>query len=292
MKKMMFTAAILSSFVMCKKNEVSGANSESHQNADTVAVQKVPAEEEIMKGKADSSLIKIKNYEEKTSDVVAEKIDSVAEKLGNVSLKSAETKTDSLAKEKQNITINVAPPKIIKETKIVYPKKTSAVKSTSGSEMKKKGELEIGVSDLETAKKLLNEELYQHDALIKSQSTSSQNGNQKYAYLNVKVPLKKFDHLMENLGNLGELQRENSHIFEGNYRAETLCDLEITLYENTDNAVAAAQPTTFGGKSAAAISSGWNVLTSIFLFFLPLWPLFLVFFAVWYFLKKKKKISS
>ncbi|KQR93372.1 hypothetical protein ASG01_09280 [Chryseobacterium sp. Leaf180] len=293
MKKFIVMAAVMSSFIMCKKGEVTGESFENTSpTSDTLSVQNAPSSVTKENSAVDSAFIKVKNFEKEVPDIVSKKIDSVAEKLGNISLKSEEKKTDSLKNEKQNITINVVPPKIIKETKIIYPKKTSSPEKTIRiGDMKKKGELQIGVSDIETAKKLVKEELYQHDALLKSQSTSSQNGNQKYAYLNVKVPLKKYEHLMESIGSLGEIEREDSQITEGNYRPETLCDLEITLYENEDKAAGASEPLTFGGKSAAAISSGWHVITSIFLFFLPLWPLFLLIGGVYYFVKKRKKVN-
>jgi hypothetical protein len=48
-------------------------------------------------------------------------------------------------------------------------------------------------------------------------------------------------------------------------------------------------PETFGEKSLAAVSSGWSVITSIFLFILPLWPLFLIAGIGYYFYKKRVK---
>lgn len=303
MKKYILTFAIISSIISCKKGEVSQAKidevfsktdstiskvgdkiSETHENA-----------EEVL----DSAQFKIKNFENDSKEVkeklesTYKSIDSLSQKIANTKLESKiDTKKDS--SNKKNIK-EVASPKIVKETKIIYkeaPKKDNYETTASQNKMVKTGVLEINVNDAETSKDLVKQELRKYDGVLKSENSTSYN-DEKITYLKVKVPIQKFDYFIEELSNnIGEIENKNIETSGYNYIENTFCNVEITLNENQQAIVASGIDKNFGEKSTDAIGSGWNVITSIFLFILPFWPLFLIGGIVYYFYNKKKSTKQ
>ena len=132
-----------------------------------------------------------------------------------------------------------------------------------------------------------------YDGFVKSENISLNNNDTKIAYLKVKVPIQKFDYLMDDLSfNIGNVENKGIDVSGQDFVNITLCDMEITLYGTSEAALTKNKPETFGGKSLAAVSSGWNVITSIFLFILPLWPLFVIAGIGYYFYKKRSKRPS
>ena len=86
--------------------------------------------------------------------------------------------------------------------------------------------------------------------------------------------------------NVGDIDTKDIQVSGRNYTDNTICTINVSI---SDKAQTEKEPKTFGGKSLAAIESGWEVITSIFLFILPLWPLFLIVGIGYYFYKKKNK---
>jgi hypothetical protein len=97
---------------------------------------------------------------------------------------------------------------------------------------------------------------------------------------------------MDDISSIGTIENKGTEITGQNYIENTMCDLEITLYGTAEGYTQSDQPKTFGDQSFAAISSGWSVITGIFLFILPFWPLFLIIGIGYYFYKKKNKHLS
>lgn len=303
MKKYILLVAACSTFIMCKKGETSTSQLENSLSAAdstiTTAGEKVNTIKENSEAVFDSASIKIKDFEKSKNDITetmestSKSIDSISDKIANMKLESKVNKKDSSAKKNEQIVVNVPAPKVIKETKIIYkdkPKTNSEILTISKNRMQKSGILELNVNNAETAKEIVKEQVKKYDGFIRSENISLNNNDKKIAYLKVKIPIQKFDYLMDDLSyNIGEVENKGIEVTGQDFVNNTLCDVEITLY-GTDSSFTAKEdvPKGFGEKSLAAVSSGWNVITSIFLFILPLWPLFLIGGIV-YFLYKKKK---
>ncbi|MCY1245844.1 hypothetical protein D9M72_590230 [compost metagenome] len=142
-------------------------------------------------------------------------------------------------------------------------------------------------------KEIIREEAHKNNGYIKSEnlsyveSASPYGENQKIYSLDIKVPIQHFDDLMDAINsNVGDIDTKDIQVSGRNYADNTICTININI---SDKAQTEKEPQTFGGKSLAAIESGWEVITSIFLFILPLWPLFLIAGIGYYFYKKKNK---
>lgn len=299
MKKFIVLAAVSTMLVMCKKGEATQPQLESAINSadSTVANvgKKINSIHDDAEAVLDSASIKIKDFEKTKSEAVqkmeatSKRIDSLSEKISNMKLESKTEKKDSLHK----IVVNVPAPKVIKETKIIYKDKPKQVEKISQNKMQKTGVLELSVNDAETAKETVKELVKKYDGSVKSENISLNNNDTKIAYLKVKVPIQKFDYLMDDLSfNIGNVENKEIDVNGQDFVNNTLCDMEITLYGTSEAALAKSKPETFGGKSLDAISSGWEVITSIFLFILPLWPLFVIAGIGYYFYKKKSNKQS
>lgn len=301
MKKFIVMVAVAATCIMCKKGETvsspAGASADSLYSATSENMNEV---QEKADAALDSAGVRIRDFEKTTDDVkdrienTSKMVDSLSEKISNVALESKTEKKDSVKKD-QKIVVNVPAPKVIRETKVVYrekPKKENNELNIPKNRLVKTGTLEIDVNDAETAKEIVKEEVAKYDGFIRSENISVSSDDKKTAYLKIKVPLQKFDYLMSDLNyNLGEVKDKSIDVTGQEVVENTMCDLEITLYGKNDIASAENRPGTFGEKSFAAVSSGWNVITSVFLFLLPLWPVFLIAGAVYYFYKKKKSIK-
>ncbi|KFE98193.1 hypothetical protein IX39_17545 [Chryseobacterium formosense] len=300
MKKFILLVAVSSMFIMCKKGEAATSQLEDAISSTDSAVTKVSEKINSINDEAnavfDSASIRIKDFEKTKSEAeqkieaTSKSIDSLSDKIIHLKLESKTEKKDSAEKK---IVVNVPAPKVIKETKIVYKNKPQVHEPISKNKMIKTGVLELNVNDAETAKEIVKEEVRKYDGFIKSENISLNNNENKTAYLRVKVPIQKFDYLMDDLSyNIGEVENKGIDVTGQDFVNNTMCDVEITLYGITKTALVKNEPETFGGKSLAAVSSGWNVITSIFLFILPLWPLFVIAGIGYYFYKKKTSNQS
>lgn len=290
---------------MCKKGEANASDLENTlQSADsTVSATSEKLNDIGDKANAalDSANVKIKDFENAKNEVkdkienTSKMVDSLSEKISNVALESKTEKKDSVKKD-QKIVVNVPAPKVIRETKVVYREKLKKEKNeliVPINRLVKTGTLEINVNDAETAKEIVKEEVAKYDGFIRSENISVSSDDKTIAYLKVKVPLQKFDYLMSDLNyNLGEVKDKSINVTGQEVVENTMCELEITLYGKEGSYNENKNPETFGEKSFAAVSSGWNVITSIFLFILPLWPLFLLGAIGYYFYKKKGKNTN
>lgn len=310
MKKFILLAALSSTFIMCKKGETARSQMEGGADSAAIAVQETMNTVQQTADKVmDSANIKIKDFENTQNDIqknienTSKIVDSLSDKIASTKLESKIEKKDSAEKKNQKIIVNVPAPKIIKETKIIYkdkPKNDSYELSASKNKMVKSGFLTIKAENAETLKEILKEEVTKNNAFIKSEElsymqvesvrnthSSSSDNNLKVYQLQIKVPIQNFDGLMNALSdNTGDIEAKNVEVSGTNYLDNTICNITVTL---TDKTSSEKEPTSFGGKSLAAISSGWNVITSIFLFILPLWPLFLAAGIGYYFYKKKNR---
>jgi len=305
MKKYILLAATCSTFIMCKKGEAAASPSDNSISAAdstlTHTAEYAHSLSEDSKAVLDSARIKIKDFEESKNEITekiesaSQTIDSVSDKIAHMKLESKIEKKDSFKKNEQ-IVVNVPAPKIIKETKIIEkekPNNNSEVLPVSKNRMQKTGILELTVKNAEIAKEIVKEQVKKYDGFIRSENISLNNNDRKVAYLKVKIPIQHFDDLMDDLSyNIGEVENKGVEITGRDFSYNTLCDVEITLYANEKDATEENVPKDFGDRSVAAISSGWNVITSIFLFILPLWPVFLIGGIAYFFYKKKKKDAT
>ncbi|ALR29811.1 hypothetical protein ATE47_04415 [Chryseobacterium sp. IHB B 17019] len=305
MRKFILLIAVSSTFIMCKKGEAATSQIENAvQSADSAvsaASEKVGDVSDKANAALDSANVRIKEFENTKNDVkdkienTSKIIDSLSEKISSVKLETKTEKKDS-AKKEEKIIVNVPAPKVIKETKIVYkdkPKKENYELNVPKNKLLKTGTLELTVDDAETAKEIVKEEVSKYDGIVRSENISLNNNDKKIAYLKIKVPIQKFDYLMEELSyNLGKVENKSIELSGQDFVQNTMCEVDITLYGRDGEYAESKEPKTFGDKSFAAISSGWNVITSIFLFILPLWPLFLIAGIGYYFYKKRNKNTS
>lgn len=290
MKKTIVLAAIALSIVACNKSEMANQNSPEKENASVVAEEK--------NNNADSAALSV-NEDVKIDKEIAQK---VHEKVMNETNKSI----DSLAKtsqiipevidetppetEDKKVMDNPVKPQIIKETKIIYKEKPSA-KSIAINPIQKYGNLSFSVEDNAAAISEVRYLVKKYDGKIKSENLTSNNENNTN-YIVAKIPLKEYDYLIEDLmNNLGTLNDKTLEITGDDYQPNKLCDVEITLYsKNNSLAKNEDEPKTFGGKAVNAVTTGWEVIGNVLLFFLPFWPLFLLItFGYFYFKKKKTK---
>jgi len=308
MKKFLLLTAVSLTFITCKKGETAQSKIEGvvHSADSTASAMTETANSISNKADAilDSANVRIKDFDDTKEDIqqkienTAKKVDSLSDKIASVKLESKTEKKDSAEKKSEKIVVNVPAPKVIKETKIVYkdkPKNDSyelAVKNR----LVKSGELSIAADNTETIKDVIKEETIKNNGVVKSEAlsyvaseysdrSSSDEANEKSYYMEIKVPIRNFDNLMNDLSNIGTVESKNIQTTGDHYADNTICTIAVTL---TDKAYG-KEADTFGGKSMAAISSGWNVITSIFLFLLPLWPLFLIAGIGYYFYKKRNK---
>jgi len=302
MKKFILLVAVSSTFIMCKKGESAVSKLEDAANSadSTISAtsEKINDINNTAHAALDSADIKIKDFEN-TKEKVKEQfentskiVDSLSDKISSVKLESKTEKKDS-AKKDQKIVVNVPAPKVIKETKIVYkdkPKKENYELNVPKNRMVKTGVLELTVNDAEFARETVKEEVKKYDGFIKSESTSLNNNEKKIAYLKVRIPIQKFEYLMEDLSyNIGTVENKGIEVSGQDFVQNTMCEVDITLYGKEGSYTESKEPKTFGEKTFAAVSSGWDVITSIFLFILPLWPLFLIIGIGYYFYKKRNK---
>lgn len=305
MKKSVLILFVSCTFIACKKSEVTQSQfKEAIQSADSSIIatsKKINTINNTADAIFDSANVKIKEFDD-TKNSIKEKIeatsksvDTLSHKIATTRLESKVEKKDSTQKKSEKIVINVPSPKVIKETKVIYRDKTSKENdelNVPKNKMIKTGILELNVENAETAKEIVTQEVKKYDGFIKSESISLNNDDKKIAYLRVNVPIQKFEYLMDDLSSIGIVENKGTEVSGQNYVENTMCDIEITLYGSVAGYQENKEPKTFGDRSFAAISSGWNVITGIFLFILPFWPLFLIVGIGYYFYKKKNKNIS
>ncbi|PWW28142.1 MULTISPECIES: DUF4349 domain-containing protein [unclassified Chryseobacterium] len=304
MKKFILLAAVAGTFIMCKKAEATQdrINEVIHSadSAATVATETIDHVSKTADKVLDSASIKIKDFENSKNDIrekienTSKMVDSLSDKIANTKLESNIEKKDSVEKKTEKIAAKVPAPKVIKETKIIYkekPKNDSYELNMPQDKMVKSGYLSITAENVETVKEIIREEISRNNGYIKSENLSYVESaylhgeNQKVYSLDIKVPMQHFDALMDAINsNIGDIDTKDIQVSGRNYTDNAICTINVNISEK---AKTETEPETFSGKSLAAIESGWNVITSIFLFILPLWPLFLIAGIGYYFYKKK-----
>ncbi|WP_336959638.1 DUF4349 domain-containing protein [Chryseobacterium contaminans] len=306
MKKYILLAAISGAFIACsQKGEVSQSKIEeaihSADSAATVASEAIDQAHKTANQALDSASIRIQDIEGAKNDIqdkierTSKMVDSLSDKIAATKLESKIEKKDSTDKKSEKAVTHVTAPKVIKETKIIYkekPQNDSYELSMPKDKMVKTGYLVVRADNAETVKEIIREEAIKNNGYVKSEnqsyteSANPRDENQKVYSLNIKVPIQHFDGLMEALNsNIGDIETRDIQVTGKNYADNTICSIDVNI---TDKTEAEKEPKTFGGKSLAAIESGWDVITSIFLFLLPLWPVFLIGGIGYYFYKKKK----
>lgn len=305
MKKFILLVAVSGTFIMCKKGDISQAKMEeavhAADSATAVATEALGHVNETAGKVLDSASIKIKDFENTKNDIqqkiesTSKIVDSLSDKIASTRLEAKTEKKDSTAKKSEKIVVNVPAPKVIKETKVVYkerPENDSYELNMPKDRMTKSGQISIKADHVETVKEIIKEVTIKNNGYIKSEDLSyiepanPRDENQKVYSLNIKVPIQHFDGLMEALNsNIGDIETRDLQVTGRNYTDNTICSIDVNITGKTE---AEKEPDTFGGKSLAAIESGWDVVTSIVLFLLPLWPVFLVGGIGYYFYKKKK----
>ncbi|WP_343687290.1 hypothetical protein [Chryseobacterium gleum] len=309
MKKFILLVAVSGTFIMCKKGEAAQdkINEAIHtaDSAATVATETVDNVSKTADKVLDSASIKIKDFENTKNDIqqkienTSKMVDSLSEKIAATKLESKVEKADSAEKKSEKIAVKAPAPKVIKETKIIYkekPENDSYELNTAKDKMVKAGYLDIKAENAETVKEIIRDEAYKNNAYIKNEnlsyveSASPDGENQKVYSLDIKVPMQYFDGLMNAISsNIGDIETKDIQVSGSQYADNTICTINVSI---SNQPKVEKEPETFGGKSLAAIESGWNVITSIFLFILPLWPLFLIAGIGYYFYKKKNKNTA
>lgn len=310
MKKFILLIAISSTFIMCQKGNSSKSEIEGALHSlDSTATATTDAVDNATKTAnrvLDSAGIRIKDIEGAKNDIqdkiesTSKMVDSLSEKIASAKLESKIEKKDSTAAQKsEKIVVNVPAPKVIKETKVVYkekPKNDSYELNVPKDKMVKTGYLVIRADNAETVKEIIKDEALKNNGYIKSEnqsyieSASYREENQKIYSIDIKVPIQHFDGLMEAINsNVGDIETKDVQVSGRTYADNTICNISVNI---TDKTEIEKEPKTFGGKSLAAIESGWDVITSVFLFLLPLWPVFIIGGAGYYFYQKKKSNVS
>ncbi|MBB6369351.1 DUF4349 domain-containing protein [Chryseobacterium shigense] len=308
MKKFILLVAVSSTFIMCKEGKAEKSQVEDTLHAADSAAAAVNETVNSINNTADKVLdsanVRIKDFEDAKGEIqqkienTSKIVDSLTDKIASTKLESKIEKKDSVEKKAEKVIVNVPAPKVIKETKIVYKDKPQNDSYELKNKMVKTGILSVQADNAETVKEFVKEETIKNNGYVKSEelsyvateaanrNSSYSESNQKVYYMDIKVPIRNFDDLMNDLSDIGDIETKSIQVSGNNYTDNTLCTITVTL---TDRSVNEKQPETFGEKSLAAVSSGWGVITSVFLFILPLWPLFLIGGIGYYFYKKKNK---
>lgn len=302
MKKFILLVVVSGTFIMCKKSTVPSQIEEavhSIDSASTVAAEAIDNAGKTADQALDSASIRIKDFENTKNDIqqkienTSKMVDSLSAKIASTKLESKIEKKDSAANTPEKIVVNVPAPKVIRETKIVYKDKpkNDSYELNIKDRMVKSGYLSIKADNAETVKEIIREEAIRNNGYIKSEnlsyveSANRREENQKLYSMDIKVPIQHFDGLMEALNSsVGDIETRDIQVSGRQYADNTICSINVSILNKTG---AEKEPKTFGGKSLAAIESGWDVITSVFLFILPLWPLFLIAGIGYYFYKKK-----
>lgn len=306
-------AAVSLTFITCKKGETAQSKIEGVVNSADSTASAMTETANSISNKAgailDSANVRIKDFDDTQEDIqrkiesTAKSADSLSDKIASVKLESKTEKKDSAEKKSEKIVVNVPAPKVIKETKIVYKDKpkNDSYEPAVKNRLVKSGELSIAADNTETIKDVIKEETIKNNGLVKSEAlsyvaseysdrqSSDEAANEKSYYMEIKVPIRNFDNLMNDLSSIGTVESKNIRTTGDHYADNTICNIVVTITDKANG----KESESFGGRSMAAISSGWNVITSIFLFLLPLWPLFLIAGIGYYFYKKRnKKVSD
>ncbi|KFC18114.1 DUF4349 domain-containing protein [Epilithonimonas lactis] len=295
MKKLILTILVMSTLTMCKKSDIQEANN-TIANADSLvqntaeSVEKFDAAANTIVDSVNlkaKDLIKNKEEIEKAFENSKNKIDSISENVEKFKKDIEEKKLSSNIDSIKN-SIKKEIPKPVTKTvnKIVYRDKPKQDSTPKPASMMKKGYIEINVDDIATGKALVQDQIRKYDGIIKTENLISNDEFQTY-YITAKVPLQKFDYLVEELSDLGSVKNKNVEIVGNDYNQNKMCDIEITMYGNKLYPTEAEKDQSFGSKSLDAVSSGWDVIGSILLFLLPFWPVFLIAGIAYYFYKKK-----
>ena len=289
MKKTIVLAAIALSIVACNKSEMANQNSSETENTSVVAKENSNVDSAALSVNEDVKIDKevAQKVHEKVMNETNKSIDSLAKTSQIIPEVIDETPPEA---EDKKIVSNPMKPQIIKETKIIYKEKPSA-KSIAVNPIQKYGNLSFSVEDNAAAISEVRYLVKKYDGKIKSENLTSNNENNTN-YIVAKIPLKEYDYLIEDLmGNLGTLNDKTLEITGDDYQPNKLCDVEITLYsKNNSLAKNENELKTFGGKAVNALTTGWEVIGNVLLFFLPFWHLFLLItFGYFYFKKKKTK---
>ncbi|KMQ60016.1 hypothetical protein ACM46_17345 [Chryseobacterium angstadtii] len=311
MKKFILVLAVSGTFIMCKKGEAAHSKIENtlHAADSTAAAvnETVNSISHAADRVLDSASIRVKDFEDTKGEIqqkienTSKIVDSLSDKIASTKLESKIEKKDSAEKKTEKVVVNVQAPKVVKETKIVYKEKPK----NDGYELKnrlvKTGNLSIKADNTDTVKELVREETLRNNGYVKSEELSyvtaepvrkessyTENTQKMYA-LEIKVPIRNFDSLMNDLSGIGQTESKNIQVSGNSYEDNTLCNITVTLTDTSDYE---KEPKTFGEKSLAAVSSGWSVITATLLFLLPLWPLFLIAGIGYYFYKKKSKKTT
>jgi len=286
---------------MCKKSELEQANntiasadslvdnvSESVAKFDSTANTIVDSVN--LKAK---DLINNKEEIEKAFENSKNKIDSISENVEKFKKEIEDKKISSnMDSIKNSIKKEIPKPKKETVTKIIYKETPKQNDPSKPASMMKKGYIEINVDDMASGKYLVQEQIRKYDGTIKTENLISNDEFQTY-YITAKVPLQRFDYLVEELADLGTIKNKNVEIVGSDYNQNKMCDIEITMYGNKLQPADDDENKSFGDKSIDAVSSGWKVIGSILLFLLPFWPLFLLAGIGYYFyIKKNSKTQN
>lgn len=296
MKKLILTAFLLSTLTMCKKSDLQEANN-TITNADSLIDN---ASESVAKFDSQAStivdslnlkakdLIQTKEDIENAFDKNKEQIDSISENVEKFKKDIEEKKISSNIDSIKNQIKKEIPKHVKTVTKVIYKDKPAKQESVAPvNQMVKNGSVELNVDDISYAKESVKDIVQKYDGIIKTENLVSNEEFQTF-YLTAKVPLNKFDYLIEDLAQIGTVRNKNLEVTGNQYNESKLCNIEITLYENqlkaNDNT---DDSKNFGQKSADAISSGWKVIGDILLFLQPFWPIFVIAGIGYYFYKRR-----
>ena len=234
----------------------------------------------------------------KTGTDVARTLDSASQMLknGENAISVLSKTADKILKRTQ--TQKATPPNSPQEEEatinnnntVVVP---SVVKSYP---VKKSAQFEIQVDDLSEAKAMLKQNIRENNADIVSQNFAQNEGFER-ENISIKVPLQNFNQMVNDLSrNIGEVKSKNTSSEGNDYVADQLCDIELTLVQNSNfantnvvNKEFDKDPDSFGSKSSSAFNSGFSILEDVALAILPFWPLFLLAGLILFFVRRSTK---
>lgn len=260
------------------------------ENANTLdslssTIKKVKVQ--INKGSAILKTVDSANKKLRGEGNVFDKLSTITETISKVTKKTASTPAQQDTGARQDsATTNVQYPG-------TYSQQPNAERVIKVDPLVKKASLEISVSKTEEARSSLMRILRSNGADVVTENFTDAEGIKKQ-YILAKVPLKNFEHLVNEISSgIGNTVSKSTESDGFDYRANQMCDVAVTFSEDRDAADAVAEtsptPATFGERSSAALKKGFKSFGEFIIIILPFLPFALTAGLIWYFVARAKR---
>jgi len=300
MKKLIILSIALLGLTSCSKSEISQTRDTINKmdSTYTSVSNQLKTTDSIVSSVRDSAQVKIEKFQkdkDKIQESFKKTIDSTEKILKGYSeipkqMDSLQKVADEKIKKAQEKT-----EKTVKETKIIYRDKPVApsgskepvYKEILPSVQETSAHVSLDVPVVSEAKEQIRNLINKYDGTLKSEQISINSGTEN-GYFQIRLPQEKLEYFLSDLQNFGTIQQKEVENVYPNGNSAQITNLSLSI-KNQPIVTTNNKDESFSNKSASAFGKGWNVLQEIFLFLIPLWPIFLIGGIVFYLVRKNKK---